>query len=95
MSTYNGTLRDWKDRCAGRDGLFSAFTPAGYLSLEVKGGDHGKLRLAPMSLVPVNPHERMRMMEDARMVGIRLDNPPSKGPDGSETWAVKIVRGQS
>jgi len=93
--TYNGILHDWKKLSAARNIDVTAYTPAGILSLQTTG-DTGVLDLAPLHTIDAarREHERRRLVEDARMVGLHI-TATAVDSAGAFHYRVRIERGEA
>ena len=91
--TYATMLRQWKDLSATRPINQFAYTPAGILSL-ITTGDEGILDLAPLDTLSAatREHERRRLVEDAKMVGLHI-TATAIDERGAYHWRVRIERG--
>ena len=94
--TFNGLLREWKDLSANRAINRTAFTPAGILSMTTAAdGLTGILNLAPLHNIDAarREHERRRLVEDARMVGLHITS-AAVDTAGAYHYRVRIERGE-
>jgi len=95
--TFNGLLREWKDLSAKRAINRTAFTPAGILSMTTaEDGLTGILDLAPLDSLDAarREHERRRLVEDARMVGLHI-TAAAVDTAGAYHYRVRIERGEA
>ncbi len=94
--TYNGLLREWKDLSATRPINTLAFTPAGQLSMMTPDANAatGVIDLAPLDTLSAatREHERRRLVEDAKMVGLHI-TATAMDERGAYHWRVSIERG--
>jgi hypothetical protein len=92
--TFNGILKEWKVLSAARPISMQAYTPAGILSLQTDG-DNGILDLAPLHSLDAarREHERRRLVEDARMVGLHIVA-AAVDTAGAYHYRVRIERGE-
>ena len=95
MATYSNLLHEWKTLSAGRVISQAAYTVAGIVSLQTDGANQGIMDLAPLSTISAerHEHERKRLIEDARMLGIRVTR-EAKDIGGAYHWRVTIERGE-
>ena len=74
--TYSTMLREWKDLSATRPINRFAYTRAGVLSMMTPdaNADTGVIDLAPIETLSAatREHERRRLVEDAKMVGLHI-----------------------
>lgn len=91
--TYNGLLHDWKQQSASHPINAMAYTPAGQLSMQTNGDD-GIIDLTPLEHIDAarREHERRRLVEDARMVGLHI-TAAARDERGTYHFRVRIERG--
>ncbi len=94
MATYSTLLSEWKAQSASHPINASADTIAGKLSMQTNG-DQGILDLAPLHNIDAarREHERRRLVEDARMVGLHIVA-AAVDTAGGYHYRVRIERGE-
>lgn len=94
--TYSTMLREWKDLSATRPINTLAFTPAGQLSMMTPAANAGTgvIDLAPLDTLSAatRDHERRRLVEDAKMVGLHI-TATAIDARGTYHYRVTIERG--
>lgn len=96
MATYQGLLHDWKTMSATRPINQLAYTPAGVLSMMTPDANAatGVIDLAPLETLSAatREHERRRLVEDARMIGLHI-TATAMDERGAYHYRVRIERG--
>ena len=93
--TYSTMLRQWKDLSATRPINQFAYTPAGVLSMMTPAANAGTgvIDLAPLDTLSAatREHERRRLVEDAKMVGLHI-TATALDERGAYHYRVRIER---
>ena len=93
--TYSTMLREWKDLSAARAINQFAYTPAGVLSMMTPAANAGTgvIDLAPLDTLSAatREHERRRLVEDAKMVGLHI-TATALDERGAYHYRVRIER---
>ena len=94
--TYSTMLREWKDLSATRPINTCCYTLAGVLSMMTSDANAatGVIDLAPLDTLSAatREHERRRLVEDAKMVGLHI-TAMALDERGAYHYRVRIERG--